>query len=82
LDSTSILLILHYASVPASVRLMVFAVLYTVTKSSVAVQARLPQDSFQLPHINQLLSVPRSLAMRLAVDFSMIALVAIPMVFV
>jgi hypothetical protein len=61
---------------------MVFAVEYTVTKSSVAVQARLLRDSFQLPHINQHLSVARLLAMKFAVDSSTIALAVIPMVFV
>jgi hypothetical protein len=61
---------------------MVFAVLYTVTKSSVAVQARLLRDSFQRLHINLHLSVPRSLAMKFAVDSSTIALAVIPMVFV
>jgi hypothetical protein len=61
--------------------LMVFAAISMVTRSSVAAQARQLRDYFQRLHINQHLSVPRSLAMRLAVDFSMIALVVIPMVF-
>jgi hypothetical protein len=60
---------------------MVFAVAFKEIKSSGVARARLLRDSFHLPHINQHLSVPRSLAMRLAVDSSTIALVVIPMVF-
>jgi hypothetical protein len=59
---------------------MVFAVAFKEIRSLGAVRAG-ADLSFLLLLTFQHLSVPRSLAMRLAVDSSMIALVVIPMVF-
>ncbi len=61
--------------------LMVFAAIYTVTRSLGVDQAKAEQ-ALRLHHTNQPMSVLRSPAMRFAVGFLMIALAVIPTGFV